>query len=69
MNSTDTVSLATDIHDGPTITDVVSAAGILGLKPSELIGALEPLLLERWKQQRTLRRNPDVTAELAERDA
>lgn len=69
MNSTDNVSLTTDIHDGPTITDVVRAAGILGLKPGELIGALEPLLLERWKEQRTLRRNPDVTAELAERDA
>lgn len=54
---------ARDLADeGPTIGDLFRCADILRVDPSDLIGALVPLLRELRERQkaRTLRRAPDV---------
>lgn len=51
---------------GPAVEDVIEFADFLGVDAGDLLIAISPLLLA--KRERTLRRNLDVTAELAGRD-
>lgn len=60
---------AIDREEGPTIGDLVRCSRILGFKPSEFLGAIEPLLIaQREHNRRTLRRPADVDERLREMD-
>ncbi|GGD83147.1 hypothetical protein [Microbacterium murale] len=65
-----TIAPATDTHDGPTITEAVIFAGRLGVDLSDFMTACVRLIGEaRDRTPRELRRDPEATIELMERDA
>lgn len=58
------------VHDGPTVKEAVIFAGRLGIDLTDFMTAVMRLIGEAQdRAPRELRRDPDVTAELAGRDA